>query len=154
MSNCVFDLLIGGKRHMSSPWIYGESSPESLQKGVVLWAGILLWRDEGSRKPCICNCIVEREKSSSSANAPEYDCPGDRMDPLGKGDQAGNTCNYQRHQANRHQHSEHDDYFSRARTLDCGIGLHGGGNTVHPRQQASIETSLAALARLTRDVRI
>src|SRR5206468_12160541 len=63
MSNCVFDLLIGGKRHMSCPWIYGESDPESLQKGVVLWAGILLWRDEGSGKPCICNCIVEREKS-------------------------------------------------------------------------------------------
>lgn len=94
---------------MSGAWIYGESDPENLQIGVVLWAGILLWGDEGSGKPCICNCTVEREKSSSSANAPEYDCPGDRMDPLGKGDQAGNTCNYQRHQANRHQHSADDD---------------------------------------------
>src|SRR5207247_11120267 len=98
MSNCVFDLLIGGKRHMSCPWIYGESDPESLQKGVVLWAGILLWRDEGSGKPCICNCIVEREKSSSSANAPAYDCRSDSMNPLGKGDPAAKTCNNNRHQ--------------------------------------------------------
>ena len=84
MYNCVFDLLVGDKWHMSCPGIYGESDPESLQIGVVLWTGILLWRDERSGKPCVCNRAVEREKSSSSANAPEYDCPGDRMDPLAR----------------------------------------------------------------------
>src|SRR5437660_12817854 len=109
MSHCVFDLLISNKRHMSCPWIYGESDPERLQIGVVLWAGILLWRDEGSRKPCICNCAVEREKSSSSANAPEYDCPGDRMESVGQRDQAGNACDYQRHEANAYQHCEGND---------------------------------------------
>jgi hypothetical protein len=109
MSHCVFDLLVGDKGHMPRPWIYGESDPERLQIGIVLWAGILLWRDEGSRKSCICNCAIEREKSSSSANAPEYDRPSYRMNPLGKGDQAGNTCNYQRQQANRHQHNAADD---------------------------------------------
>lgn len=94
---------------MSCPWVGGEPDPESLQIGVVLWAGILLWRNKGGGKPCICDRAVEREKPGGSANTPEYDRPSDRMDPLGQRDQAGNACDDDREQAHGHQHSEADD---------------------------------------------
>ena len=79
---------------------------------------------EGSRKPRVCNRAVEREKSSSQANTPEYDGAGDRMDSLSQRDQAGNARDYQREQAHRYHRNEDDDYFLRAGILGCGGGFH------------------------------
>src|SRR5207245_6485543 len=109
MSDCMFDVYSCEKRLISCSWVCGKPHAESLQIGIVLRAGILLWRDESSRKSCVGNRAVEREKSSRSADTPEYDCPSDRMDSVGQRDQAGNACDYQRHEANAYQHCEAND---------------------------------------------
>src|SRR4029434_3720891 len=104
MSNRIFDLLLCGERLASRPRIYGESDAERLQIGVILWARFLLWRDKRRGKHYVCNDAIEREKSSSQSNTPEYDRAGDRMDSLSQRDQAGNAGDYQREQADRYQH--------------------------------------------------
>src|SRR6266516_2480925 len=109
MSDCMFDVFPCDKRLISCSWVCGKPHAESLQIGIVLRAGIFLWRDKCSGKSCICNCAVEREKSSSSANTPEYDCPSDRMDSVGQRDQARHACDYQREQAHAYQYSQADD---------------------------------------------
>jgi hypothetical protein len=95
MSNRIFDLLLCGEGFASRPRIRGQSDAERLQIGVVLWARFLLWRDKRSRKLCVCNDAIEREKSSRQANTPEYDRTRDRVDSLSQRDQAGNAGNYQ-----------------------------------------------------------
>src|SRR6266496_6221621 len=122
MSNCTFDLLLCGERSASRPRIYGKSDAESLQIGVVLWARFLLWRDKRSRKSCVCNDAIEREKTGCQTNTPEYDCTCNRVDSLSQGNQAGNARDYQREQTHRYQHSEDDDYFPRAGILGCCDG--------------------------------
>src|SRR4029453_13498171 len=124
MSNRIFDLLLCGETLASRPRIYGESDAERLQIGVVLWARFLLWRDKRSRKPRVCNDAIEREKSCSQANTPEYDRAGDRMDSFSQRDQAGNAGDYQREQADRYQHSQDNDYFPRAGILGGVVGFH------------------------------
>src|SRR5207248_4332919 len=118
------DLLLCGEGSAARPRIYGESDAERLQIGVVLWARFLLWRDKRSRKPRVCNDAIEREKSSSQTNTPEYDRTSDRMDSLSQRDQAGNARDYQRQQAHRYQHSKGDDYFPRAGIRSCRGGFH------------------------------
>src|SRR6266446_8872396 len=124
MSNCIFNLLLCGEGFTSRPRIYGESDPESLQIGVVSRAGFLLWRDKRSRKSCVCNGAIEREKSSSQANTPEYDCASNRMDSLSQRDQAGNARDYQREQTHGYHHGKNDDYFPRTGILGCCSGFH------------------------------
>src|SRR4029453_14770112 len=92
MSNRIFDLLLCGERLASRPRIYGEADAERLQIGVILWARFLLWRDKRRGKPCVCNDAIEREKSSSQANTPEYDRAGDRMDFLSQQNKPGNAA--------------------------------------------------------------
>ena len=98
----------------------------------MLWAGIFLWRDKRSWKPCVCNYAVQSKKTSRGANTPERDCTSDRVDSLGQGDQAGNTCDDDRDHANGHQHSDDDNQFPRARILGCDNRFHGRGNYCAP----------------------
>src|SRR6266480_2779571 len=124
MSNCTFDLLLCGEGSASRPRIYGKSDAERLQIGVVLWARFLRWRDKRRGKLCVCNDAIEREKSSSQANTPEYDRPSDWMDSLSQRDQAGHASDYQREQTHRYQYSDNHDYFLRAGILSYDGGFH------------------------------
>jgi len=86
-------------------------------------ARFLLWRDKRSRKSCVCNDAIEREKTGCQTNTPEYDCTCNRVDSLSQGNQAGNARDDQREQTHRYQHSEDDDYFPCAGIMGCG-GFH------------------------------
>src|SRR4029450_5464503 len=92
MPNRLFDFFRRDERQIACPRVCGESDTKSLQVGVMLRTGILLRWDKRSGKPCVCNRTIEREKSSSQANSPEYDRASDRMDSVCQRDQAGCTC--------------------------------------------------------------
>src|SRR6266536_6354658 len=124
MSNCIFDFLLCREGLASRPRIYGESDAERLQIGVVPRARFFLWSDERSRKSCVCNDAIEREKAGCQTNTPEYDCTCDRVDSLSQRDQAGNASDDQREQTHRYQHSEDYDYFPCAGILGYGGGFH------------------------------
>src|ERR1700730_15359916 len=99
MPNRLFDLFLGDECQIACPRISSESDTKSLQIGVVLRTGVFLRRDKGSGKPRVCNRTVEREKSSSQANGPEYDRASNWMHSISQGDQAGNACNDDRDHA-------------------------------------------------------
>src|SRR5437667_9214235 len=131
MLNCISDLLPCGKSHMPCPWVCSEADPKSLQIGVVLWAGIFLWRDKRSGKSCVCDHAVQGEKPSRSANTQERDCTSDRVDPLSQREQAGNPCDDDRDKAYRHQCSKVVDHFSHTLIMQSTIRCHDAHITDH-----------------------
>src|SRR5947199_6651346 len=124
MSNCIFNFLLCREGFSSRPRICGESDAESLQISIVCGAGFLFWRDKRRGKLCVCNDAIQREKSSSQANTPEYDRSSDWMDSLSQRDQAGHASDYQREQTHRYQHGDNHDYFLRAGILSYGCVFH------------------------------
>jgi hypothetical protein len=82
MPNRLFDLFPGDERQIACPWICGESDTKSLQVRVMLWTEIFLRWDKRGGKSRVCDRTVEREKSSSQANNPEYDRASNWMDSV------------------------------------------------------------------------